>query len=83
MRADSLNVEMDPFLCFYLLLWLRSLSARRQAVKTRRRRLQEAQRRINGLRKQAKKRSALLDLAIITLQSSPAVERRYWVVPTR
>ena len=82
MRADSLNVEMDPFLCFYLLLWLRSLSARRQAVKTRRRRLQEAQRRINGLRKQAKKRSALLALAI-TLQSSPAVERRYWVVPTR
>ena len=82
MRADSLNVEMDPFLCFYLLLWLRSLSARRQAVKTRRRRLQEAQRRINGLQKQAKKRSALLALAI-TLQSSPAVERRYWVVPTR
>ena len=82
MCADSLNVEMDPFLCFYLLLWLRSLSARQQAVKTRRRRLQEAQRRINGLRKQAKKRSALLALTI-TLQSSPAVERRHWVVPIR
>ena len=82
MHTVLLNVEMDPFLCCYLLLWLRSLSARRQAVKTRRHRLQEAQRRINKLRKLAKKRSALLALAI-TLQSSPPVERRYWVVPTR
>ena len=73
---------MDPLLCCYLLLWLRSLSARRQALKRRRRRLQEAQRRINGLRKGVKKRSALLALAI-TLQSSPPVERRCWVVPTR
>ena len=44
----------------FLLLWLRSLSARRQAIKTRRRRLQEARRRINRLRNRAKKRSALL-----------------------
>ena len=65
---------MDPLLCCYLLLWLRSLYARRQATKTRRRRLQEAQRRIDGLWKRAaKKRSALLALAI-TLQSSPPVE---------
>ena len=31
---------------------------------------------------ETKKRSALIALAI-TLQSSPPVERRYWVVPTR
>ena len=76
------HVTMDPFLCCYILVWLRTLSARRQAMKTRRRRLQEARRRINALRKRAKKRSALIALAI-TLQSSPPVERRYWVVPTR
>ena len=74
---------MEPFLCCFLLLWLRSLSARRQAIKTRRRRLQEARRRINGLRNRAKKRSALLALVITSLQSSSLVKRRYWVVPTR
>ena len=83
MRAALLNDDMEPFLCCFLLLWLRSFYARRQAIKIRRRRLQEARRRINGFRKRAKKRSAMLSLAITTLQSSPSVERRYWVVPTR
>ena len=67
-------IKMDPLLCYYLLLWLRSLSARRQATKTRRCRLQEAQRQINGLwRRAAKKCSTLLALAV-TLQSSLPVE---------
>ena len=46
------NVEMDPFLCYYLLLWLRSLSEKQQAVKPRCRHLQEARRRISRLQKQ-------------------------------
>ena len=56
---------------------------RRQAIKIRRRRLQEARRRINRFRKRAKKHSALLSLAITTLQLSASVEQRHWVVPTR
>ena len=79
MHAALFNVDMEPFLCCFFASLVKIFYARRQVIKIRRRRLQEAQRHINGFQKWAKKCSALLSLAITTLQSSPSVERRYWL----
>ena len=77
------STKMDAMLAFLLLFYWRSFTARRAIMLRNRRRLFEAQRRVEFARRQLRRRRILMTLVIAAHGSYYPIERRFWVSPSR
>ena len=78
------STKMDAMLAFLLLFYWRSFVARRTVMLRKRRRLFEAQRQIEVVRRRLRRERILMTALVVSVHASyHPIERRFWVSPSR